>query len=168
MCIRDRRRVHGMATKGLKRGTRNKFARPFRYHGDTRIAKLLTKYRLGDYVDIKVNGAFHRGMPYKFYHGKTGKVFNINPRSLGVIVHKQVRNRLQEKRIHVRIEHLQKSKCRDDFLKRIQENDKKKHDAKKQNIKISTKRLPEQPREAHFVKAENVEFQNPKVFLEVF
>ena len=43
-----------MATKGLKRGTRNKFARPFRYHGDTHIHKLLTKYRLGDYVDIKV------------------------------------------------------------------------------------------------------------------
>ena len=43
-----------MATKGLKRGTRNKFARPFRYHGDTHISKILTKYRLGDYVDIKV------------------------------------------------------------------------------------------------------------------
>ena len=43
-----------MATKGLRRGTRNKFARPFRYHGDTRISKVLTKYHLGDYVDIKV------------------------------------------------------------------------------------------------------------------
>ena len=43
-----------MATKGLKRGTRNKFARPFRYHGDIRMTKILTKYRLGDYVDIKV------------------------------------------------------------------------------------------------------------------
>ena len=43
-----------MATKGLRRGTRNKYARPFRYHGDIRMTKILTKYRLGDYVDIKV------------------------------------------------------------------------------------------------------------------
>ena len=38
------------------------------------------------------------------------------------------------------------------------ENDKKKHEAKVKKQIISTKRLPEQPKEAHFVKAENVEF----------
>ena len=58
----------------------------------------------------------------------------------------------------MRVEHLQKSKCRDDFLKRMVENDKKKHEAKVKKQIISTKRLPEQPKEAHFVKAENVEF----------
>ena len=30
-------------------------------------------------------------MPHKFYHGKTGKVFNVTKRAVGVIVNKQVR-----------------------------------------------------------------------------
>jgi len=42
-----------MGTKGIKRATRHKYACPFKYHGDIRMSKILTKYRLGDYVDIK-------------------------------------------------------------------------------------------------------------------
>jgi hypothetical protein len=30
-------------------------------------------------------------MPHKFYHGKTGRVFNVTPHAVGVIVNKQVR-----------------------------------------------------------------------------
>jgi large subunit ribosomal protein L21e len=26
-------------------------------------------YKVGDIVDIKANGAVHKGMPFKFYHG---------------------------------------------------------------------------------------------------
>jgi hypothetical protein len=33
-------------------------------------------------------------MPYKVYHGKTGKVFNVNPRAIGVVVNKLHRNRI--------------------------------------------------------------------------
>lgn len=40
----------------------------------------------------QVNGSIHKGMPHKFYHGKTGKVFNVTKRALGVIVNKQVRS----------------------------------------------------------------------------
>lgn len=29
-------------------------------------------------------------MPFKFYHGKTGRVFNVTKRAVGVIVNKQV------------------------------------------------------------------------------
>ena len=36
-------------------------------------------------------GTFHKGMPHKFYHGKTGRVFNVTKRAVGVIVNKQVR-----------------------------------------------------------------------------
>ena len=32
------------------------------------------------------HGAFHKGMPHKFYHGKTGRVFNVTKRAVGVIV----------------------------------------------------------------------------------
>jgi large subunit ribosomal protein L21e len=61
-------------------------------------------------------------MPFKFYHGRTGRVFNVAKRSLGVEVTKQVRNRVINKRIHVRVEHVIPSRCREDFLKRIEEN----------------------------------------------
>lgn len=38
--------------------------------------------------------------------------------------------RIIRKRIHVRIEHVQPSRCREDFLRRRETNDKIKHEAK--------------------------------------
>ena len=66
----------------------------------------MTPYKKGDFVDIVGNGAYHNGMPHKFYHGKTGRVFNVNPNSIIVIMNKQVRTRIVEKRIHFRVEHI--------------------------------------------------------------
>jgi len=43
---------------------------------------------------------------------------------------RQVNGRVLAKRIHVRIEHIQPSRCREDFLRRRETNDKIKHDAK--------------------------------------
>lgn len=37
-------------------------------------------------------------MPYKFYHGKTGRVFNVTPHALGVIVNKRLRGKIIPKR----------------------------------------------------------------------
>jgi len=87
------------------------------------MSKNLTTYKVGDIVDIVVDGSIHKSMPYKFYHGRTGRVFNVNPRALGVIVNKQVRNRIIEKRLHIRVEHLKLSTCRQEFLNRIKHND---------------------------------------------
>ena len=112
------------------------------------MSNYLEKMRIGEYVDIVVDGAIHRGMPHLFYHGRTGRVFNVNPRSVGVIIHKEVRNRKIEKRLHVRREHVRKSNCRSDFLARIKENDRLKAEAKKNGQKISTKRTPDMPRGA--------------------
>src|SRR5689334_14102381 len=114
---------------GYRSGTRSKFTKGFRQHGAIRISKVLTSYRIGDYVDILVDGAIHKGMPYSFYHGRTGRVFNVNPRSVGVIVNKQVRNRIIQKRIHVRADHVRQSTSRLSFLDRIRANDKKKAEA---------------------------------------
>jgi large subunit ribosomal protein L21e len=111
---------------GYRRRTRSKFAKGFKQHGAIKISKYLTNFKIGDHVDIKVDGAIHKGMPFKFYHGRTGTIFNVNPRSVGVIIRKQVRSRYIEKRIHVRIEHVRKSNVRENFVKRVQENDKKK------------------------------------------
>jgi len=153
---------------GYRSGTRHKFAKPFRKHGAIHISKTLTAYRVGDLIDIIVDGAIHKGMPHKFYHGRTGTVFNVNPRSIGVIITKQVRNRIVEKRIHVRVEHIRQSTTREAFLKRIRENDKKKCEARKAGKIISTKRHARAPREAHTVKADNVMYQNPLAFREYF
>ncbi|KAK2563492.1 60S ribosomal protein L21 [Acropora cervicornis] len=92
-------------TKGVRRGTRYMFARDFRKRGTIPLSTYMKVYKVGDYVDIKANGAIHKGMPYKAYHGRTGQVYNVAKRSLGVIVNKQVRGKILEKRINVRIEH---------------------------------------------------------------
>ena len=138
--------------KGLRSGTRYKFAKAFRRHGAIRMKNYLQKHKVGDYVDIIADGAIHKGMPYHAYHGKTARIFNVNKRAVGVIVNKQVKHRFLEKRIHVRIEHLRKSSCRDEFLARVKSNDKLKQEANKAGKKISTKRKPVEPRSAHTVK----------------
>ena len=125
-----------------------------------------------------------KGMPHKFYHGKTGKIFNVTRRAVGVIVNKQVRcvcvcvcvcvcacvracacmcvhvcmrvctcvcsliysrctpfrHRILQKRINVRIEHIQHSKCRDEFLQRVKRNDELKRKAKETGQKFDLKR----------------------------
>jgi len=82
----------------------------------------LVNYYLDDIVDIKANSAVHRGMPHSIYHGKTGKVWDVTPRSVGVEVMKKVRGKLIRKRIHVRIEHVKKSGCQEEFRKRLAAN----------------------------------------------
>ncbi|GLV35170.1 Ribosomal protein L21 [Carabus blaptoides fortunei] len=108
-------------------------------------------YKVGDIVDIKGNGAVQKGMPYKVYHGKTGRVYNVTQRALGVIVNKRVRGKIIPKRINIRIEHVTHSKCREDFLRRVKQNEKLRAEAKEKNLNISLKRQPAQPRPAHIV-----------------
>ena len=82
--------------------------------GTEHLSTYMKIYKVGDIVDVKVcwwsliriatdvgimagrssfqcHGAFHKGMPHKFYHGKTGRVYNVTKRAVGVIVNKQVR-----------------------------------------------------------------------------
>ena len=115
---------------GYRNKTRDLFQRPFRKHGQIPLSTYLKTFKLGEYVDIKANGAVHKGMPHKYYHGRTGIVWNVTPRAIGVEVNKQVRNRIIKKRIHVRVEHITKSKCREDFLNRVKENAVKRAEAK--------------------------------------
>lgn len=54
-------------------------------------------------------------------------------------------------RLNVRVEHLTHSRCREDFKKRVKENDRIKHEAKAKGTKVICKRQPAQPRPAHKV-----------------
>jgi large subunit ribosomal protein L21e len=153
---------------GYRRKTRQKFKKGFRQAGAIRISKTLATYRRGEIVDIAVDGAIHKGMPYKYYHGKTGRVFDVNPRSIGVIINKQVRNRIVPKRIHVRIEHIKKSTSREDFLIRVRKNDLAKKEAKKTGTRIVTKRINAQPLSAYTIEQPKLQYCNPKIFTEIF
>ncbi|XP_045599124.1 large ribosomal subunit protein eL21 [Procambarus clarkii] len=137
--------------KGLRRGTRNMFARPFKKNGVEHLSTFLKVYRVGDIVDLKGNGAFQKGLIHKCYHGKTGRIFNVTQHAVGVIVNKRVKGKILAKRLNVRVEHLTHSRCREDFKKRVKENDRIKHEAKAKGVKVVCKRQPAQPRPAHKV-----------------
>jgi large subunit ribosomal protein L21e len=47
-------------TKGLRSGTRHLFTRGFRKHGFIPLTTYLRTYKVGDYVDIKVNAAIQK------------------------------------------------------------------------------------------------------------
>lgn len=137
--------------KGVRRGTRYLFSRKFRHHGVEKLSTFLKVYKRGDIVDIKGNGAFHKGMPFKFYHGKTGRVYNVTKHAVGVIVNKRVRTRVIPKKINIRVEHIKHSTCRQDFLDRLKKNDELKKQVKEQGVFVTLKRQPAQPREGHFI-----------------
>merc|ERR1712193_225973 len=148
-------------SEGYRCCTRDMFSRPFRQRGMPNLSTYLVNYRLGDYVDIKANSAIQKGMPHKFYHGRTGRVFNVTPHAVGVIVNKKVGGRIAAKRVHVRVEHVKASRCREEFLNRVRTNDAKKIEAKTSGEKVVTKRQPRVPKAGFTVKKAEVITQKP-------
>jgi len=138
---------------GYRARTRDMFSRGFRQAGPTGLTTYLRPIKRGDYVDIFANSSIHKGMPHKFYHGRTGVVFNVTKRAVGVEVNKLLRGKILKKRIHVRIEHVRPSKCRDEFLQRVKDNAAKKAAAAAGGAKVSLKRKPGQPKAGYAVKA---------------
>merc|ERR1719317_642843 len=105
-------------------------------------------------------------MPYKYYHGRTGKVFHVVNRAIGVLVNKRVRHRVMVKRIYLRTEHVKPSKCRDDFIRRCHRNLELVLEAKRTGKPCPRlKRLPAQPKKGFLVNLEEgkkgEEFKNP-------
>ncbi|CAB1108060.1 unnamed protein product [Ectocarpus sp. CCAP 1310/34] len=136
---------------GYRARTRDMFARDFGKNGVNELSIYLRKYKRGDYVDIKCNPSIHKGMPFKYYHGRTGIVFNVTKTSLGVRVNKQVNGRIISKQIHVRVEHVSPSKCRDEMKRRVKENEAAKKAAREGGEKQVLKRSPTQPKGAYVV-----------------
>merc|ERR1719454_1304895 len=69
-------------------------------------------------------------MPYKFFVGKTGRVWNVTKKSVGIELLKTVGNRKRTKKISVRIEHIRHSKCRSGLKARIAANEDQKAKAR--------------------------------------
>ena len=154
--------------RGFRGRTRNKFSKAYKTKGLPGISTYLTPFKRGDYVDIKVDSSVQKGMPYHFYHGRTGIIFNITKSAVGVEVTKTVGMRQLRKRLHVKIEHVRRSRCNEEFLRRVKENDQLKQDAKLVGKKIITKRMPQGPRDGKIIKAteDNVEVLAPLPFIE--
>merc|ERR1719320_625796 len=94
-------------------------------------------------------------MPYKYYYGKTGRVWNVTKRALGIEMLKTVGNRKRTKRFHIRVEHLRHSDSRKKFLARVRTNDaqKREYRADKDNTKyVALKRQPEGPKGGYVLK----------------
>ncbi|KAM0676579.1 hypothetical protein BDAP_002875 [Binucleata daphniae] len=133
-----------MKSHGFRSGTRKKFKKQIRHKGMPNISTYLQNYKIGDYVDIYVNSAVNKSMPHKTYHGKTGKVYKVDSRTIGVKVKRIVGNRQIEENINVNIEHLRKSRCREEFEKRSKQYFEKKNAAN--GAFVSAKRVMEGPR----------------------
>jgi large subunit ribosomal protein L21e len=129
------------------------FSQKFRHHGPIALSQYLRSIKVGDYVDIYANPSIHKGMPHKTYHGRTGIVFNVTQRAIGIRVNKEVNGRIIEKRIHVRVEHIRKSKCQAEILRRIKANEEAKAKARETGEKVNLKRTPKLPKPAYFLAA---------------
>ena len=105
-------------------------------------------------MDIKIDSSIHKGMPFKHYHGRTGVIFNVNKRAVGIIVNKLVNGRILAKRIHVGIEHVRHSKCRDSIIARVKENEAAKAAARAGGEKVSLKRENANPKPGYVWKGE--------------
>merc|ERR1719210_2940699 len=91
-------------------------------------------------------------MPYKYYMGKTGRVWNVSKRAVGVELLKTVGNRKRTKRIMVRVEHIRKSECQTKFKKRVRTNEATKVAARKGGKRVNLKRVPQGPKPGYLLK----------------
>ena len=75
--------------------------------------------------------------------------------AVGVILYKQVGNRYIEKRVNVRIEHVNHSRSRDEFISRVKSNAAAKRKAKEDGTHAHLKRQPVMPRGERTVSAKD-------------
>merc|ERR1712137_447848 len=68
------------------------------------------EYHVGDTVDIKVNSAVQKGMPYRFYHGRTGKIYMVTKKVVGVLLARRRKSKMRRRFILARVEHIRHNK----------------------------------------------------------
>ncbi len=60
--------------KGYRALSRGICRKKPRTRGIRPLTSLLIDYNVGDIVDIKIDSSEHSGMPYRRFHGKTGRI----------------------------------------------------------------------------------------------
>ncbi|RLG18406.1 50S ribosomal protein L21e [Nanoarchaeota archaeon] len=71
---------------GPRRKTRKKFRKKARERGKLNINLALQEFKVGEKVAIDVEPSFHKGMPFKRFIGKVGKVIGKRGRCYEVEV----------------------------------------------------------------------------------
>lgn len=107
-----------MRSKGYRSRTRNKFRKGYKEQGIPNTTTLLNQYKRGDYVDIKVDSAIHKGMPHSKYVGKTGRIYAVFDNSVGIAMTRVIGNRMVVKQVIARIEHVRPSNCQKEVRER--------------------------------------------------
>ena len=88
-------------------------------------------------------GAVQKGMPaHKCSHGKTEGVYSVTQHAVGIVVSRQVKGKILDKRINVHTGHTKHSKSRESFLKQVKENDQKKKEAKEKGTYLGSSEAP--------------------------
>ncbi|MES1904409.1 MAG: 60S ribosomal protein L21 [Paramarteilia canceri] len=155
-CYRLSPKLMSRNTQGYRHGTRSKYSVGFRKNGRRSTNVFLTRFKKGDLVNIKGTGSCQKGMPFSYYHGKTGKVSEVGKNTVQVFVKKRIGNRVFNKNLVLRTEHVSHNTAKEECKARIAQNDEAKKIAKEKGLKISTKRVPEGPRAGHFVSAAKI------------
>lgn len=91
---------------GYRARTRGLMSKRIRQRGLSSPSKVLVNYEVGQRVDVVINPSFHRGMPHKRYHGRTGVITGLRGRAVLV----DVGLGKATKTLIVRREHLQLSR----------------------------------------------------------
>lgn len=73
-------------SKGYRHSTRKLFKKSPRNRGIQPLGRLLTKYKVGDQIVIKVDPAIQKGMPHRRYHGKFGVISEVRGRAYVITV----------------------------------------------------------------------------------
>lgn len=160
-----------VSSNGFRRKTRKLLSQSFRKHGVPSATTYLQTYKKGDLVDVMINPAIQKGMPYKYYHGRTGRIITVNIRSMIVLFYKKVGGQYIEKTVTIKVDHLRKSKSRDEYHLRKIENEEAKLKALKEGKPfIYPKRQPEGPREAFCISLKNnlPKELNPKPHVSIY
>ena len=91
---------------GYRARTRNLMSKRIRQKGLSSPSKVLTDYEVGQRVDIVIDSGFHKGMPHRRYHGRTGVATAMRGRAVVV----DVNLGKATKTLIIRREHLQPSR----------------------------------------------------------
>jgi len=91
---------------GYRSRTRGLMSKRVRQRGLSSPSKVLVDYEVGQRVDVVIDSGFHKGMPHKRYHGRTGVVTGLRGRAIVVDVGIGKATRT----LIVRREHLQPSR----------------------------------------------------------
>lgn len=146
------------SSNGFRRKTRKLLKKAFKTRGMPSFTAISQCFHRGDYVDCFINPSVHKGMPHKRFHGKTGRVLDVNIRSYICVFYIRKGGEYREQIVTIRNEHLRKSRCDESYRKRFEQNYLLKMECEREGkefVPIST--AVEGPRQEFIINLENNE-----------